>query len=381
MGIACPICRSTDLESVFDGETPRSVTSTGAMLDQRLQVYVCAACGHGMNHDAGAVRAYHCDGYHRTIAESLEPMVHPAGGSPVPRGEFIASYLQMYDWFGPRSRILEYGALKAEMACALHRKFPQMGICVYGTSHYQSAWSSCFDADAQAAGTFPTAWSKNFDVVVSNFELAHSSDPQAECREMAAALKPGGWLCVSVPDPVGNIGDILVANHVNHFSPASLRRLLTVSGFTDITIDRSLHGGRLIASARCGAHETLPPPDIPPEGIEELRELGASWRKSIQNLQRFEIDLPDRETIAIFGAGFYGGFALASLARPERVAAFLDSDARRAGQSYLGRPIELPTSARGQYAAVIAGLSPTNARPIVEKSGLLTEPATRVFFF
>jgi 2-polyprenyl-3-methyl-5-hydroxy-6-metoxy-1,4-benzoquinol methylase len=93
----------------------------------------------------------------------------------------------------------------------------------------------------QTAGYAPGS----FDVVTMWDVLEHLADPRRAIEEAHAVLKIGGFLVVRVPNtdfqllkalmlervfrgqPISLQGNL----HLNHFSPASLRRLLTSSGF------------------------------------------------------------------------------------------------------------------------------------------------------
>jgi SAM-dependent methyltransferase len=90
-----------------------------------------------------------------------------------------------------------------------------------------------------------------YDAVTLTDVLEHIPEPRVVLRRVARYLAPGGWIAVKVPNgPAQRIkeraraalrpgyrptlADNLV--HVNHFSPASLRRALEEEGFRTITV-------------------------------------------------------------------------------------------------------------------------------------------------
>lgn len=81
--------------------------------------------------------------------------------------------------------------------------------------------------------------SENFDVVHLSMVLEHLHEPRRALKELAAALKPQGQLIVSVPDFSGlefrAFGRFCYAlqlpQHLNHFSPLTLTKILEETGF------------------------------------------------------------------------------------------------------------------------------------------------------
>ena len=90
-----------------------------------------------------------------------------------------------------------------------------------------------------------------YDAVTLTDVLEHIPQPRAVLRRVARYLAPGGWVAVKVPSGPAQrfkertravlqrgyearLADNLV--HVNHFSPASLRRALEEEGFRDVAI-------------------------------------------------------------------------------------------------------------------------------------------------
>jgi SAM-dependent methyltransferase len=80
------------------------------------------------------------------------------------------------------------------------------------------------------------------DVVVFNHVLEHLPDPGAALRAAAGWVRPDGWLVVGVPNfasPLARVAGtrwsgLVPEQHVWHFTPAALRRLVEASGFTAV---------------------------------------------------------------------------------------------------------------------------------------------------
>lgn len=80
------------------------------------------------------------------------------------------------------------------------------------------------------------------DVVVFNHVLEHLPDPGAALRAAAGWLRPNGWLLVGVPNfasPLARAAGarwagLVPEQHVWHFTPTALRRLVRAAGFTRV---------------------------------------------------------------------------------------------------------------------------------------------------
>jgi len=78
-----------------------------------------------------------------------------------------------------------------------------------------------------------------FDVVIMNHVLEHLADPPAVLSEIRRTMKPGGALAVGVPNFASIFRralrsrwpSLLPEQHLWHFSPSTLKKLLAKSGF------------------------------------------------------------------------------------------------------------------------------------------------------
>lgn len=144
--------------------------------------------------------------------------------------------------FKPGGRLLDVGAGVGTLAAvAQARGFKARGVEL-------SPWASRFAREEKGLDVttglleearFPD---QVFEVVTINHVLEHVVCPQAMLQEIGRILAPDGLLVIGVP----NIGSIMArlkgarwaslrpAEHVWHFTPATLRQLVRQAGFAEV---------------------------------------------------------------------------------------------------------------------------------------------------
>lgn len=148
----------------------------------------------------------------------------------------------------PKGRVLDIGCGDAirttapvvpfgiELSKALHARADQGmrargGFCLQG-------------AGAEAIGQFEPGF---LDGVILHSYLEHETQPMTVLRGMHRALRPGGQAFVRVPN-YGSINRRVIGakwcgfrhpDHVNYFTPASLRAMAAKAGFTTHILNRA----------------------------------------------------------------------------------------------------------------------------------------------
>ncbi len=88
------------------------------------------------------------------------------------------------------------------------------------------------------------------DVLHAHNTLAHTPDPLGFLRGMAAALAPGGLVCIEVPHVVPLVEsaafDTIYHEHYSYFSLTALDHLAASAGLTIVRVEQqAIHGGSL----------------------------------------------------------------------------------------------------------------------------------------
>lgn len=159
--------------------------------------------------------------------------------------EFCVHFERLLDKierFKPQGVLLDVGAgVGILLHVAGRRGFITRGVEV-------SEWASAYARDERkldvVAGTLEEAAfpDSHFDVIVINHVLEHVPDPLSLLREARRILKDDGVIVAGVP----NIGSIMAGilrerwpslrpeEHIWHFSPITLRRLIRKAGFREV---------------------------------------------------------------------------------------------------------------------------------------------------
>jgi len=159
--------------------------------------------------------------------------------------EFCAMFESLLDkvvGFKREGKLLDVGAgVGTLLSVAARRGFAVKGVEV-------SRWAAAFAREKKGldilTGSLEDACleMEAFDVVVINHVLEHVDEPRALMAEVHRILKNDGLLVIGVP----NIGSIMAGlqsgkwpslrpeEHIWHFTPATIKRLVTEAGFTEL---------------------------------------------------------------------------------------------------------------------------------------------------
>ena len=371
---ACCICDEPLGEPVYKSPAPFSVTSLCQVLEGVTRVWHCKECGHTQAAPLPALEKFYAEEYHILTASEEEDQLYEIRNSQkIFRTEHQVNTLLGKVTLPANAAVLDYGCGKAGTLKALVERVEVTPYVFDVGEQYRPFWAKFVPPENQAVDCVPSEWVGKMDAVISFFALEHVADPGAFVAEVNRLLKPGGTFYFLVPNLFANTADLMVADHVNHFSEASLRRLLADGGFAARIVDDSAHQSAWVVAAEkqdgvVGASES-----VSNEAV--VREMAAYWASFGERVRVFEQQAEGEA--AIYGSGFYGTYIHASLAVPEAVKCFLDQNPHRQKQTLLNKPILAPEVLPESVQRLYAGLNPRVARDELAAVGL---PELEVFF-
>jgi SAM-dependent methyltransferase len=180
---------------------------------------------------------------------------------------------------------------------------------------------------------------RQFDAITMVHSLEHFPDPSAVLRELCAQIAPGGCLFVEVPNAAANPFEYLVADHMVHFTPATLSRLAGGAGFSVdfLSTDWVSKELSLIARPAPGELPSVEQPGIA-EAIDRVRAQIVWLAGFIEAARQAASASP---SFGLFGSTIAATWLCGVLG--DAVSFFVEEDANRAGRTHLGRPILTPS--------------------------------------
>lgn len=359
----CRVCETTLGSALLSIDSP-ALTSVNGLVNTGTQVFGCRECGHYQSDEFGDPEKYYASTYRISLGGPEHDQLYDyAAGTPRFRTDVQAEIVLSLR-LGSDIQVLDFGAAKADTLRKVVRAEPSWNPHVFDVSYdYQESWQPWIPQNQQAVNIMPSAWAGRFDLVTAHFVLEHIPDPARVVRTLADLLKPDGVLLLSVPDAASNTGDLLVADHLNHFTSLSLWTLLRNAGFQSWSIlDRAFRGA-FVVTAHLDSHglSSIPKGDSTHLLDEEL----AYWGRVIQGLARTDSESVG-ECPVIYGAGFYGALIGSRLTSPP--VTYLDRNAFLQGTTLLGAPVVAPEDCPTDASLMYVGLNPQLASQIVSQS-------------
>lgn len=134
-------------------------------------------------------------------------------------------------------RILEIGAAKGNFLYRFLADFPKWKASAIEPSRLAAASLArripSVDLHIGPLGSY-LAKPDQFDVIISNFVIAHLEDPFSFVEKARDLVKPGGYVLIGTPNFKNNPLDQFTTDHLSRFVPASLRALFGRYGFEEI---------------------------------------------------------------------------------------------------------------------------------------------------
>lgn len=358
---ACRICGG--LTDNLLSESAPALTSMQIWLDIKTHVEGCARCGHFQSPDLPDIRKFYDEDYRISLqSEAHDQLYTMIDDQPVYRTDFQAQLVFDTVDLPTNPMVLDFGAAKAETLRKLCLRRPDISPHVYDVSDsYLPFWESWIPQDQQATHALPENWKARFDLVTAHFVVEHLSDPVGVLKSISQMLKPTGHLFLTVPDPLANMGDLLVVDHLNHFTRPSLGHLLAQSGLNSVACFDDLYRGAFVSLSTPGS-------GVRPSAAAGVTAYNCgrsglfNWSSILSNISEISDWLTDR-WFAIYGAGFYGSLLAGKLATKPQF--FLDRNPHLVGSQIQGVPVIHPDDMPTDLDAIVCGLNPEIARSIV----------------
>jgi SAM-dependent methyltransferase len=381
----CTVCGTPLSDKLYDSGDALSLTSLCTVHDGRTEVYACSCCAHVQSTAMAGIDAYYDDSYDILVDSEEEDQIYEVvAGHKVYRTEHQVKVLRDKFELTTGMRILDYGCAKSATMRTLAGQIPGLEVHLFDVSdRYRPFWDKFIARERGATFELPADWQGSFEAVTSFFSLEHMAQPQDALHKIARLLRTGGTFYGIVPNVLANIADLIVVDHVNHFTPLSLAWLLRANGFEVQEISDSAHRGALVFVARKLGQPAVTQSARQDEVqaiVNQAHRIADFWQQAGARVQAFEQTLPPDVPVALYGAGFYGAFIASWLRQPQRIRHVIDQNAFLQGRQLHGAPVIAPGDLPADVSTLLVGLSPAHARQIVGDIDAFTGRSLNCFY-
>jgi SAM-dependent methyltransferase len=378
----CRICESPT-SVLFESPSEIALLSSATPILGSTVVDLCQVCGHAQTRPVVNLPRYYESEYQfRVRSEDEDDLYDRVGNKNIYRSDQQACLVETSIDLSRPMKVLDYGCGKARSLKLLAERCPLLEPYVFDVSEaYRQFWNNFVPPERQASISIPCEWHDNMDLVLSFFALEHVEEPGAFVATLRRLLRPGGRAFVIIPNVLTNVSDLVVVDHVNHFSVVSLSYLFARAGFVDLHIDATSYRGAFVVGAtRSAVHKLSVGNAFPDAGIKKLLDLGAYWLRLVDDIRAAEKARPVTEKCAIYGSGIYGLFIATALPDRTRVPCFLDQNPWRQGLSLMGVPVWAPDELSDDIRFVYVGLNPVLARKAIEQVEVVHRVRRELFY-
>ncbi len=368
--MTCNICATELDKPVYESET--SLTSVFDVFPQPTRVRICRNCSHVQTDEIEDVAAFYDTEYtFLTESEEEDHIYEVRDRKKIYRTDHQIDVLRSKLELDADSKILDYGCAKSSMMRTLQKDQPALSPFLYDVSdRYVPFWEKFAEPSNWAVYAIPSSWDGYFDIVTSFFSLEHITRPAEIVDQITRLLTPGGVFYGIVPNVLTNSADLIVIDHVNHFTKSSLDCLLTSAGLEVQDIDAEAHRGAFVFLAKRPMEHSgeswVPNKEEIAATSRALRALAEFWGSAAARLRDAEQDTADDGELAVYGAGFYGAFIKSCLLRPDRIRCFIDQNPFLQSSDLDGVPVLPPDDLPRDIHKVFVGLNPAHARQIIQ---------------
>lgn len=363
-GSACQICGSQGLELQSGFTALPRVTSDCKPWPAGGRLAVCRDCGaiqkipdpHWQDEIRRIYGGYEI--YH--LSDGAEQVIFTtASGEASPRSHVLVDFVTKTIRPPVKGKLIDIGCGNGAALAGFSKILPQWEL-------YGNELSDRGLADLRKIPNFAALYTANdvtaipgrYDLVTMIHSLEHMPAPLSTLTAATRLLKDRGNVFIEVPDIETSPFDLLVADHLCHFSLDTLRYLASRAGLIATTATTSVLGKEITFIGRSG-HDTLPMPDAA-AGFRTARAT-VSWLQSVIDRARA---LSDQGKFGIFGTSISGMWLYGTLGG--RIDFFVDEDRSRIGRSYEGKPILAPQDAPAG-STVYVPLTPAVSEKVVAR--------------
>jgi SAM-dependent methyltransferase len=336
----CQSCALAALREIAGFRDLPRVTSDSKPFPAGGRLFVCEGCGlvqkiadQDWLRETGQIyRDYEM--YYQS-GSTDQPVFDPVSGRPRGRCEALAARLRDARRLPDAGKLLDVGAGAGAMLAAFSREFPGWRLFGLDLDKRKEGALKQIERFERLFTEAPEQLGEQFDLITLVHSLEHFPDPLAMLGKLRERLAPGGRLFIEVNNVERTPFDLVVADHLCHFSSASLCGMVSRAGMGIEAIKDDWIAKELsLLASRDSADATR---------LEKAAEALARTEAEAAWLARLFADARDAARgghFGIFGTSIAATWLASGLG--DAVEFFVDEDTARQGRTHLSRPVLAP---------------------------------------
>ncbi len=363
----CVICGGT-CEKLEKFQHLSGVTSDSKPIKSRATLMICQTCEHVQKVQDNEFTEMVSDIYKSyeifRLSNGVEQIIF-SEGKPKSRSDILFDWLLREIHLGDGDKILDYGCGDGSALVALSERFGNAEFYGFEIEPIERPKLQSIQGFSQIFIGDRLRTPARFDLVTMIHCLEHIPNPKAALSDLYQQINDGGYLFIEVPNLLTSDYDILVADHVSHFTMKTLCELVESQGFVIETcsddiinkelslIAKKVHDKDVIsykAPRKCGSIKTHTI-----NLIHRHVESADNARKLASQIDR----------LAIFGSSISAMWLWGEVEKA--ISLFVDEDENKSGE-YEDFSIISPARLPEGYT-VLVPLIPTIASDVIARFG------------
>lgn len=298
--------------------------------------------------------------YHQSAAND-QAVFDPVSGRPVGRCEVLSRRLMDSGRLPEGGTLLDVGAGSGAMLAAFSSVGKAWRLFGLDLDDRKESSLKTIPRFERLFTVAPEQVEQRFDLLTLIHSLEHFPSPVAMLRSLRGLIALGGHLFVQVNNAARTPFDLVVADHLSHFSPASLGHLVANAGLAAGEVHTDWVNKELSLLAGDAPQDAALHEDAAAATARVRRDV--AWLSGMLDHARSEATRAGRGRFGVFGTSVAATWLASGLG--DAIDFYVDEDPARRGRTHLGRPIVLPAEvAPGStlYLAFISDIAAQIAR-------------------
>ena len=359
---ACTVCSSKNVIKVPGYDQIPRITSDCKPFPAGGELSACKSCGALFKWPSGKFIAeigdiynaydvyYQGGGVEQLVLDGLT-------GTQMRRSQLLCRELAKLGVFASDAKSIDIGCGNGGFVRALSSAFP--GWSLYGLEldgRHREAMKDIPGFVDLIEGDAQTLQGK-FDFISMIHALEHFTAPLEALSDLSNNLTENGMIFIEIPNAEANPFDLLIADHVSHFTPSTLKFALQRAGFELVSFNTDWVSKELSVVARKSRAA-----EIAVEMPEATEAVEAAQNKIIWLRETLDLATKASEgtqKFGVFGTSIAATWLAGQLA--DKISFFVDEDVSRQGREFFGKPVYAPAQVPGDSVIFVA------AAPVIAK--------------